>query len=195
MADRAVRGIHLGSVPHGYRMLDPAMRKVSVAAHVRFVEDACPGVVVTREGWEDVVPWFADDYNPLAPRAPEGEAADDVADDSILDGISPPPVVRELAADRGGGAAASDSGSTADGSDATEARGAVSSRRRRSTANYGPRPAALALSLLAQIGAALKPGGEAFGSQVRDFDTFMRSDFNGSRRPGSWTGHAVERLS
>ena len=115
MADRAVRGIHLGSVPHGYRMLDPAMRKVSVAAHVRFVEDACPGVVVTREGWEDVVPWFADDYNPLAPRAPEGEAADDVADDSILDGISPPPVVRELAADRGGGAAASDSGSTADG--------------------------------------------------------------------------------
>lgn len=50
MADRAVRGIHLGSVPHGYRMLDPAMRKVSVAAHVRFVEGACPGVVVTREG-------------------------------------------------------------------------------------------------------------------------------------------------
>lgn len=102
-----------------------------------------------------------------------------------------PPVVRELAADRGGGAAASDSGSTADGSDATDARGAVSSRPRRSTANYGPRPAALALSLLAQIGAALKPGGEA----PSDFDTFMRSDFNGSRRPDSWTGHAVERLS
>ena len=213
MADRAIRGIHLGCAPNqtGYLFFDPSTRKLHVSSHVRFVEDSRPGVVVTRHGWEDTIPWFDDDFNPGAPHAPEGDLIPQ-PEDSVLDGISPPPVIDESLNGRMTPAPSSDRPAPA-----TPARGGMppvheeveaeaarppvvneepepepvpepaepepASRARPRRENSNPfnfRPAHVITSMLATISAALKPGGDAHGSQVLYFDTMMPEDFNGS---------------
>ena len=77
--EQAVRCIHLCRCRDqpGYHCLDPATGRVHVACHVRFVEDEFPGLTLTKNGSEQVVPSFADDYDPKARRTKHPTVGDE----------------------------------------------------------------------------------------------------------------------
>ena len=79
MSNQAVRCLHLGRAPNqsGYICLEPTTQRMITAAHCRFVEEATPGLVIGREGYQEIVPDFADDFDLNAERVP------DILDDDI----------------------------------------------------------------------------------------------------------------
>ena len=62
MANRAVRCIHLGRCRNqpGYLGLDPETGKLHVSVHCRFVEGECPGLKLSKEGWQTAMPSYSE---------------------------------------------------------------------------------------------------------------------------------------
>ena len=81
MSNEAVRCVNLGPAPNqsGVIAYDVSTRKRHTAQHCRFVESSCPGLTVSDEGWDEIVPEFADEYDSGATRtedAPEFDEGD-----------------------------------------------------------------------------------------------------------------------
>ena len=195
MSNQAVRCINLGPAPNqsGYICYEPETKRIHVSIHCRFVETALPGLVVGAEGYERVVPDFADDFDEAAERAADGEFVEtDMG--SILDGIEPEPLVTEggdeLIGIQGGGDADAGTGTgTAAGAPEAEAAthrvrtragahvpvphapGAPAAMQRplRAGVNYSRRDGggarAALLTIMAAALGALQPGGMAMGTQ------------------------------
>ena len=72
MSDQAVRCVHLGRAPNqtGY---DPAIKVSHVSLMCKFVEDALPGLTISKEGWEECIPEFSCEYDGEAIRIDDGE--------------------------------------------------------------------------------------------------------------------------
>ena len=94
MSDSGVRGIHLGRASNqsGYLVYDPETKLMHVSIHCRFVETALPGLTMNREGYEMIVPDFADDYNPNAPLRDESEL-EEAVEHHLTEEARPDPII------------------------------------------------------------------------------------------------------
>ena len=155
MANRAVRCIHLGRCRNqpGYLGLDPETGKLHVSVHCRFVEGECPGLKLSKEGWQTAMPSYSE---------MRYDSAQWVAEEPLLG--TEPSIVHD------GHEEMEDlvtTGSDTSTQGTTQAASApVSQRPRRSVANYtDPVPGAVVCTLQ-DLAATLHPGGATFGTQV-----------------------------
>ena len=213
MADQAVRCVHLGRAPNqsGYLCFDPATKQMHVSVHCRFVETAVPGLTLSKQGWQDIVPEFADEYDPL--QAPSDETV-------LVDQLESPLPLIQGGALQGGDI---DLPPTQGGSSSKTVRFAQGGRTRGADGlgpNGGPalaherplranvqydaeRQAQARKGVLARLVSvmtmALSPGGKAFGSQILNVGDVARGNFiiylcSGPQRQGDFA-HWIREIS
>jgi len=162
MANRAVRCIHLGRCRDqpGYKGLDPETGKVHVSVHCRFVESECPGLRLSKEGWQTAMPSYSEMFD---------DSAQWVADEpllggepSILQDVEEELMLPPLMPEEGTAAGAQQPG--------------AGPRPRRIGANYGRVPGAV-VSDLQTLAYSLQPGGKAFGTQVLALNNEARGTY------------------
>ena len=205
MADRAVRGVHLGRAPNqsGYLVYEPQTRKMHVSTHVRFVETALPGLTLNADGYESVVPHFSDEHEPTAEPIDESESVPTPTGD-ILGGPEPSPLLDRPDSptfveddDAADGVAAQLPGHRSPPASVARPRRVAQQPQRLHGSRLGFATSMLALASSAF--AALKPGGEAYGTQFLGFNSTSPGDYllylcSGPTREGDFA-HQVREIS
>ena len=187
MSNQSVACINLGPAESqpGFMCFDPSTKRIHVSSHCRFVEEACPGVTLHAQGWGEVVPSFADEYDDNAPLADDTVEDDNVDpadtllnnDDTLLGSSPADDDDDHVPSPQQGGESPHQGGSPQLRQPPPPQPASLQRSRRSSTNPYNRVPTSRVLTTMAAIIASLQPGGEAMGKQILGLGDAARGDY------------------